>query len=49
MTLACIHATPALQGKAEIDVNIRSLKNKFEQNAWVGRHYNLIQCEKLTF
>ena len=46
MTLARIHTTPALQGKAEIDVNIHSLENKFELNAWVGRLYNLIQCEK---
>ena len=46
MTLARIHTTPALQGKAEIDVNIHSLENKFELNAWVWRHYSLIQCEK---
>ena len=49
MTLARIHTTPALQGKEEINVNIHSLKNKFELNALVGRHYNLIQCEKITF
>ena len=49
ITLARTNKTSALRAKAEINVNIHALNNKFYQNAEVGRHYNLIHSKNITF